>query len=92
MFDYIYEWIQNLAFYMIITTAIIQLIPQSTYKRYVRFFTGLLLVVLLVTPILKIFGLEQNFKKIYKNATYLQEIREIEEATQYLEEVEVVHE
>ncbi|MEF9941500.1 MAG: stage III sporulation protein AF [Lachnospiraceae bacterium] len=92
MFDYIYEWIQNLAFYMIITTAIIQLIPQSTYKRYVRFFTGLLLVVLLVTPILKIFGLEQNFKNIYKNATYLQEIREIEEATQYLEEVEVVHE
>ena len=40
MFEYLYEWMQNIAFYMIMVTFIMHVIPNSDYKRYIRFFGG----------------------------------------------------
>lgn len=58
MFDYIYEWIQNLAFYLILVTAALHAVPGEAYKKYIRFFTGLVLILMILTPILKMFGTE----------------------------------
>ena len=71
---------------MIVHVAI-QLIPNNSYKKYIRFYTGLMLIVLLSGPILKVFGMEQNFKDIYNSAEYKRQIREMEEATKYLEDI-----
>lgn len=88
MFDYIYEWLKNLAFYMILVTAVIRVLPDSSYQKYIRFFSGLILVVLLMTPILRLTGMKDTFAQLYKSAAYEQEIREIEEAASFLEEIE----
>jgi len=88
MFDYLYEWMQNIAFYLILMTAAIQVIPDNSYKKYIRFFTGLILMVLLVSPVLKLFKVEQAFNDIYDRAAVEQEIKEIEQATEYLQEME----
>ena len=40
MFDYIYEWIQNIAFYLVLVTAVLHAVPNKDYKKYIRFFTG----------------------------------------------------
>ena len=58
MFEYLYEWMKNIAFYMVLITAVIHILPNSDYKKYIRFFTGMVLVVMLATPLLKIFGME----------------------------------
>ena len=34
MFNYFYEWLRNLAFYMVLVTAVLQLIPNRSYKIY----------------------------------------------------------
>ena len=39
MFEYLYGWMQNIAFYMVMVTAVMHIIPNSDYKRYIRFFT-----------------------------------------------------
>lgn len=88
MFEYLYEWIQNIAFYMILITAAIQVLPDNGYKKYIRFFTGLILVMLLTSPILRLFNVEDSFALIYNRAEYQQQMREIEQATQYIEEME----
>lgn len=88
MFEYLYEWIQNLAFYMVLVMVVIQILPNTEYKKYVRFFTGLLLILLLATPILKLFGMEKNLSQIYTSPSYEAEMKRIEQATQFLEEVE----
>jgi len=88
MFDYLYEWMQNIAFYLILMTAAIQVIPDNSYKKYIRFFTGLILMVLLISPVLKLFQVEQAFNDIYDRAAYKQELQEIEKATEYLQEME----
>lgn len=85
MFDYLYEWIQNIAFYLVLVTAIMHLVPNHIYTKYIQFFTGLLLVIMMAGPIFKICGMEYTFKEIYANEEYKQEIKEIEKAAKYLE-------
>lgn len=87
MFEYLYEWIENIAFYLVILTVAIQLIPNNSYKKYIRFFTGLILVIMLSSPILKIFGMEEVFRDFYESAEYEQKMKEIENATKYLEDI-----
>lgn len=88
MFDSLYEWIRSLAFYLVMVTAVIHMLPDSDYKKYIRFFTGLVLILLLMTPILRIFGMEQNISQLYENAEYEEKIREIEEKSAYLYDVD----
>lgn len=89
MFEFLYEWIRNIAFYMVLATAVIQVLPDNTYKKYLRFFTGMILIMLLMTPVLKIFGMEESFHDVFNNAAYEQEVRRIRETTDYLNEVQI---
>ena len=54
MLESIYTWIENLAFYMVIMVAAMQMIPGENYKQYVRFFVGLILILLVLGPVLKV--------------------------------------
>lgn len=89
MFEYLYEWIRNIAYYMVLVTAVMQIIPNHDYKKYIRFFTGMVLILLLMTPVLKLFGMEQKFSELYEGKKYEEEIKEIEDSTQYLEELDI---
>ena len=82
--DLLYEWIQNLVCYLVIFTAVLEVLPGKEYKKYIQFFAGLVLILLLVTPILKVTGMEQNFWEIYNNREYEQEKREL------LEKIDII--
>lgn len=82
MFEYLYEWIQNLAFYLVLVTAVIHMIPESGYKKYIQFFTGLVLILMILTPVLRVFGMDSHIKDIYQNPEYEAIIEKIEEAGQ----------
>ena len=77
MIAFFYQWLQNIAFYLILITAIIQIIPNHSYKKYIRFFTGLILIVMLSEPIMKAIGMQTTFSELYHNASYQQKIREM---------------
>lgn len=87
MFAYFYQWLQNIAFYLIVITAVIHMIPNHNYKKYIRFFTGLILIVMLSEPLVKAVGMQVTFSELYDSAVYQQKIKEIEESTKYLEEI-----
>lgn len=59
MREEIYGWMKNLAVYYIFLTAIMNFIPDEKYARYIRYFTGMLLILLLCSPILQLFRLEE---------------------------------
>ena len=61
MIAFFYQWLQNIAFYLILITAIIQIIPNHSYKKYIRFFTGLILIVMLSEPIMKAIGMQMGY-------------------------------
>lgn len=87
MFDYIYQWLQNLAFYMILVTIVIQVLPNNSYQKYIRFFCGLILVVLLAAPVMKVLGMEEKLSNIYHSAEYEHAQKEMEEAGAYFNEL-----
>lgn len=88
MFTYIYDWMKNIAFYLVLITVLMQIIPNSDYKKYIRFFTGLILILLLCEPILGSFGLKQEFSELYRSIQYRQDVKEMEEASEYFRQAE----
>ena len=87
MLEYIYEWMENIAFYMVLVTAVMHLLPDSDYQKYVRFFTGLTLVVLLLTPVSGLFGIDEELKNISQNRDYEAQMEKIQEASPFLEDI-----
>lgn len=87
MFEYLYQWMENLAFYMVMITAVMHIIPDKGYQRYLRFFTGLILIIMLAAPIVKLLGMEGSWENQYENDEYLTQIEKIENTTDYLETI-----
>lgn len=58
------EWIQNIAVYLIISAAILHAVPENGYRKYIRFFSGLVLILLLADPLLEFTGMARRFETI----------------------------
>lgn len=52
----LYQWMKSLAFFHVLTTAILHILPDKRYEQYIRLFLGLLLVLLICTPVFSIIG------------------------------------
>lgn len=85
MFRYLYEWAQDLSVYLILITAVFYALPDSGYKKYVRFFTGLVLIFMMAAPVLKVLGSDAQVMNFYKSREYEKKVEEMEKAAQYLE-------
>lgn len=86
MFHYLYEWAQDLAVFLILITAVLNALPDSGYKKYIRFFTGLVLTFMMLTPVLKVLGTDGQIMNFYKSRKYEEKVEEMEKAAQYFEE------
>lgn len=51
-----YEWVRNIVICLLVISLIFQLLPDSGYKKYMRVCAGLVLIVVAMTPVLKLFG------------------------------------
>lgn len=85
MFSYLYQWIMNISFYMVMVTAVLHVVPHSGYKRYIRFFTGLVLVVMLTDPFLKLLGMGELWRNLYESPAYQEQVEKMEEAARFLD-------
>ncbi len=56
MKEEIYQWVKTLAVFYIVFSAVLHLVPDTKYERYIRSFMGLLLIYILITPVFSLFG------------------------------------
>lgn len=89
MVESIYTWMQNIVFFLIVVTAVLEVLPGGNYQKYIRFFTGLVLMVLLLTPVLNLAGVKEIFTELYHGYEYEQNKREIEEQAKYFEDLDL---
>ncbi|HIS27481.1 MAG TPA: stage III sporulation protein AF [Candidatus Pullilachnospira intestinigallinarum] len=54
--EWVGEWIRNLAFYFIFLSAVMNFLPGGEEKKYIRFFMGMLLILLVLRPVLSFRG------------------------------------
>ena len=77
MFEFLYEWMQNLAYYLVLVTAFLHMIPGESYKKYVRFFTGIVLVIILIAPVFQLSGHMEKVNTILQTEELEEKLEEI---------------
>lgn len=69
--DGVYEWVRNIVIYLILNTIIMNLLGNSSYKKYVSIVTGMILLLIVVSPFLKLLNMNEILD-YYLNANIYQ--------------------
>lgn len=80
MFDGIYGWLRDVAVFFILMTAVLNILPEAKYRKYVQFFLGLVMMVVLCRPILALGNLESELEDMLGRLTLEEEIQGMEES------------
>lgn len=86
MIDYFCEWIQKIAYYMILVTLVMQAAAGEGYRKYIRLFTGIILILFLLSPVIQLFGLDGEAFVLPEESGYEAAAKRLEEKIQELAE------
>ncbi|MBW8348078.1 stage III sporulation protein AF [Bacillus sp. IITD106] len=65
--EYLSEWVFNIIIFLILAMVVDMLLPDSSMKKYTKLATGLILIAIILTPILKL--MSTDFEKIVASFT-----------------------
>lgn len=54
----LFGWMKSLIFYLLLATIVTHMAPSNQYKQYIRYFIGLVVIVLLASPLNSCLNLE----------------------------------
>ena len=74
-------WVENLVYFLVLMVTVMQLIPGETYKKYIRFYIGLILILIMLGPIIRILQMEG-----VQNEVYQEELERIKSVTEQMED------
>ena len=52
----LYEWVRQIAYVMVLISVIMQLAAGKQYQKYIRLYTGIVLILFMLVPVFRIFG------------------------------------
>ena len=84
--EWLARWVRNLAFYFIFLSVLMNVIPQGEERKYIRFFMGLLLILVLIQPLLTAGQLEQILSWETLSEGIRQEYEDFSMEKKYLEQ------
>ena len=61
----IYEWVETIAFYSVLQMLVRHLLPAGEQKKYVRFFMGLVFLIILFRPVLALSGQKDALDRLF---------------------------
>ncbi len=74
----IFQWVESLAYYLILVSLISNLIPGGKYERYIRLFTGAVFILLVLRPISGSLNLDEKLAYAYETIRFQQDAGEFE--------------
>jgi len=84
--DRIYEWVRSIVIYMILNTVIMNLIGKSSYKKYISVISGMILVLIIITPILEIMKIEDTIDLYIASSDSSMEVASFKDSLRKMEE------
>lgn len=72
MSEAIKDWVYNIVLFLLFSSLLQQITAAKKYDKYVRFFSGLLLVLLVISPILRWIGSDKIFEFNYLEESFSQ--------------------
>lgn len=58
--DVIFNWVKNIVIYMILNTIVMNLLGNKSYKKYVSIVSGMILVLIVILPIIRMVELDRS--------------------------------
>lgn len=80
------ELVQGILVYIVIVSALKGLITNPKYSQYFQFFSGIVMILLLLTPILSVFDFETEWYQVLEEKILQMDLAEIEEEMQIADE------
>ena len=88
------QWIQKIISMLLVMSAVLQVIPgkdenkiEKDYEKYIRFFCGLVLILLALSPVAALKGLKAE--QFYQREVYQQYEKEIERMSDSIKREEI---
>lgn len=53
--DFIKDWITNIIIFILLATVLDMLLPNSSFQKYTKIVTGLILIAIILSPVMKLF-------------------------------------
>lgn len=82
-----YSWIRNIVCYLCLFNIFLQILPSGSFKKYVRFFGGLLLMVLVIGPLADVTHLTAGFERAWNLESLREQAEDIRLTGEGMEEL-----
>lgn len=86
MKEFLFGWIQDIAFYTLLMVVVLHVLPQKGQQKYLQFFMGVVLMILVISPFLSLLGLDRKLDWTYARQTRDRELQEFLERQEAIEE------
>lgn len=89
-----YEWIRNIVCCLCLFHVFLQILPGGNFKKYVRFFGGLLLILLALEPLADAMHMAESFERAWRLESLREQAEDIRVMGEGMEELrsEKIHE
>lgn len=81
----IYQWMKNLTLFYVLFQAALQLVPDKKYEKYVRFYMGLLLIMLMLSPVFILFGKSEELWADFGEFYQKEDLKRLQKEAENLE-------
>ncbi len=85
----IYSWIRNIVIYLLINTIIMNLLGNKSYKKYVSIVSGMILVLIVISPLIRLMKLEENLDYFLQANDFAVEASDFKSDLNRMEEAQV---
>ena len=82
----LYEWVRQIAYVMVLISVIMQLAAGKQYQKYIRLYTGIVLILFMLVPVFRIFGTDTTGFMTEAEKKYTEMVEQIETKSAELEE------
>lgn len=83
----IYTWVKNIVCFMCILNLILQILPGKSYHKYVHFFGGVLLIIIVLNPLADLAKVSAGFEQVWRTESIKEELQDLEVGMQGIEEL-----
>lgn len=82
----LYDWVRQIAYVMVLISVIMQLAAGKQYQKYIRLYTGIVLILFMLAPMFRIFGTDTAGFMSEAEEKYTEMVEKIEIKAAELEE------
>ena len=73
----LYSWVTNISFYLIFITVLGNMLPSKKYEKYIRFFAGMVLILLVIKPFTSGLRIDDRLSHAFESISFQTETQDL---------------